>query len=112
MIIILYTAIFGFPPCLCSSVNLFGVLIATVSSRSRLRNILSPALNTLAVLLIAIASIRAQNMKPDDVLDIGRASAGSLPADYVEPGSFDQPNISYACLKQIQDLCFYYMQAY
>lgn len=48
-----------------------GVLIAAVSSRSRHKNILSLVLSTLVVLLIVAASTQAQNMKPDEILDIG-----------------------------------------
>lgn len=48
-----------------------GVLITAVSSRSKHRNIFSLVLCTLVVLLIVAASTRAQNMKPDEILDIG-----------------------------------------
>ncbi len=48
-----------------------GVLIAAVSSRSRHKNILSLVLSTLVVLLVVAASTQAQNMKPDEILDIG-----------------------------------------
>lgn len=48
-----------------------GVLIAAVSSRSRHKNILSLVLSTLVILLIVAASTQAQNMKSDEILNIG-----------------------------------------
>ncbi len=48
-----------------------GVLISFVSSRSKHKNILSLVLSTLIVLLIVAASAKAQNMNPDELLNIG-----------------------------------------
>ncbi|MDE6389254.1 MAG: hypothetical protein K2L82_15800 [Lachnospiraceae bacterium] len=48
-----------------------GVLIAAISSRSKRKNLFSLALSTLVVLLIVAASTQAQNMKSDEIMDIG-----------------------------------------
>lgn len=48
-----------------------GVLISAVSSQSKHKNILSLILSTLIVLLIVAASTKAQNMKSDEILNIG-----------------------------------------
>lgn len=48
-----------------------GVLISMVSSRSKHRNIFSLVLSTLAVLLIVVASTQAQNMNPNELVNIG-----------------------------------------
>ena len=48
-----------------------GVLISAISSRSKHKNILSLALSTFIVLLIVGASIKAQNMNLDEILNIG-----------------------------------------
>ena len=63
---------FLFVPVIPMMISLgLGVLIAAVSSRSRHKNILSLALSTLIVLLIVALSARAQNMNPDEILNIG-----------------------------------------
>lgn len=48
-----------------------GVLITAVSSRSKHKNIFSLVLSTLAVLLIVVASTKAQNMDSSEILNIG-----------------------------------------
>lgn len=69
---IIFLLSFVFLPVIPMIISLgLGVLIAAVSSRSRHKNILSLVLSTLVVLLIVAASTQAQNMKPDDILDIG-----------------------------------------
>lgn len=48
-----------------------GVLIAAVSSQSKHKNIFSLVLSTLAILLIVAISTQAQNMNPDEMLNMG-----------------------------------------
>ena len=48
-----------------------GVLMSSVSSRSKHKNILSLVLSTLIVLLIVAASAKAQSMDSDEILNIG-----------------------------------------
>ncbi len=53
-----------------------GVLISVISFQSKHKNIFSLVLSTLMILLIVVASIRAQNMNTDEILNVGILFSG------------------------------------
>ncbi len=69
---IMYLLSFLFLPMIPMIISLgLGVLISAVSSRYKHKNTLSLVLSTLIVLLIVVASTRAQSMNMDEILNIG-----------------------------------------